>query len=83
MKTESDFIPSGGITSPEGFLAGAISAGIKYENRPDLGVLYSEAPCAAAAVFSTNKVKAAPVILSQQRLQDGSRARRTLWRRRN
>ncbi|MCK4863219.1 MAG: bifunctional glutamate N-acetyltransferase/amino-acid acetyltransferase ArgJ [Dehalococcoidales bacterium] len=71
MKTESDFIPSGGITSPEGFLAGAISAGIKYENRPDLGVLYSEAPCAAAAVFCTNKVKAAPVILSRQRLQDG------------
>jgi glutamate N-acetyltransferase/amino-acid N-acetyltransferase len=74
MKTESDFIPSGGITSPKGFLAGAISAGIKYVNRPDLGVLYSEAPCAAAAVFSTNKVKAAPVILSQQRLQ-GGRAR--------
>jgi glutamate N-acetyltransferase/amino-acid N-acetyltransferase len=74
MKTESDFIPSGGITSPKGFLAGAINAGIKYVNRPDLGVLYSEAPCAAAAVFSTNKVKAAPVILSQQRLQ-GGRAR--------
>jgi len=71
MKIESNFIPSGGIASPEGFLAGAISAGIKYENRPDLGVLFSEAPCEAAAVFSTNKVKAAPVILSQQRLQDG------------
>ncbi|MCK4274855.1 MAG: bifunctional glutamate N-acetyltransferase/amino-acid acetyltransferase ArgJ, partial [Dehalococcoidales bacterium] len=71
MKTESDFIPSGGIASPEGFLAGATSAGIKCENRPDLGVLYSEASCAAVAVFTTNKVKAAPVILSRQRLQDG------------
>ena len=71
MKTESDFIPSGGIASPEGFLAGATSAGIKYGNRPDLGVLYSEASCAAVAVFTTNKVKAAPVILSRQRLQDG------------
>jgi len=71
MKTESDFIPSGGITSPEGFLAGATSAGIKYENRPDLGMIFSEVPCAAVAVFCTNKVKAAPVILSQQRLRDG------------
>ncbi len=71
MKTESAFIPSGGITSPEGYLAGATSAGIKYTNRPDLGILLSEAPCMAAAVFCTNKVKAAPVILSAQRLQDG------------
>ncbi len=71
MKTESEFIPSGGITSPEGFIAGATSAGIKYKNRPDLGILYSEAPCAAAAVFTTNRVKAASVVLSQQRLRDG------------
>ena len=71
MKTESDFIPSGGVTSPEGFLAGATGAGIKYKNRLDLGILFSEVPCTAAAVFSTNKVKAAPVILSRQRLQDG------------
>ena len=71
MKTESEFVPSGGITSPEGFIAGATSAGIKYKNRPDLGILYSEAPCAAAAVFTTNRVKAAPVILSQGHLRDG------------
>jgi len=71
MKNQSDFITSGGITSPGGFLAGAISAGIKYKNRPDLGILFSETTCTAAAVFSTNKVKAAPVILSQKRLQDG------------
>lgn len=71
MKTESDFIPSGGVTSPGGFLAGATGAGIKYANRLDLGILFSEVPCAAAAVFTTNKVKAAPVILSQQRLRHG------------
>ena len=71
MKTESDFIPSGGVTSPKGFLAGATGAGIKYKNRLDLGILFSEVPCTAAAVFSTNKVKAAPVILSRQRLQYG------------
>jgi len=71
MKRESDFIPSGGIASPGGFLAGATSVGVKYINRLDLGILFSEAPCTAAAVFCTNKVKAAPVILSRQRLQDG------------
>jgi glutamate N-acetyltransferase/amino-acid N-acetyltransferase len=73
MKTEPDFIPSGGITSPGGFLAGATDAGIKDKNesRLDLGILFSEAPCAAAAVFTTNKVKAAPVLLSQKRLKKG------------
>jgi glutamate N-acetyltransferase/amino-acid N-acetyltransferase len=69
MDKEPEFIPSGGITSPRGFLAGASSAGIKYANRPDMGILYSEAPCTAAAVFTTNKVKAAPVILDQRRLR--------------
>jgi glutamate N-acetyltransferase/amino-acid N-acetyltransferase len=71
MKNKSEFIPSGGITSPGGFLAGATSAGIKYKNRPDLGILFSEVDCTAAAVFSTNRVRAAPVVLSQQRLKSG------------
>ena len=71
MKNSINLIPGGGVTSPRGFIAGATSAGIKIENgsRLDLGVLCSEVPCTAAAVFSQNKVKAAPVILSQQRLQ--------------
>lgn len=71
MKDGIDFIPGGGVTSPRGFLAGAIGAGIKnYNNmRLDLGILYSEVPGTAAAVFSTNKVKAAPVILSQEKLK--------------
>ena len=70
MKDGVDLIPGGGVTSPRGFLAGATGAGIKTENgsRLDLGILHSEVPCTAAAVFSQNKVKAAPVILSQQRL---------------
>ena len=71
MKRSVDFIPGGGVTSPRGFLAGAVSAGIKYisSSRLDLGILYSDLPCTAAAVFSTNKVKAAPVIISQEKLQ--------------
>ncbi|MFA5309568.1 MAG: bifunctional glutamate N-acetyltransferase/amino-acid acetyltransferase ArgJ [Dehalococcoidales bacterium] len=73
MKTESDFIPSGGVTSPGGFLAGAVHAGIKYQDpqRLDLGILFSPTPCAAAAVFTTNKVKAAPVLLDMARLAGG------------
>jgi glutamate N-acetyltransferase/amino-acid N-acetyltransferase len=66
-------MPSGGVTSPGGFLAGAVHAGIKYQDqsRLDLGILFSRVPCAAAAVFTTNKVKAAPVLLDQQRLKQG------------
>ncbi len=71
MNTDADFIPSGGITSPGGFLAGATGAGIKYTGRLDLGILYSEAPGTAAALFTTNKVKAAPVILDMARLHLG------------
>jgi glutamate N-acetyltransferase/amino-acid N-acetyltransferase len=73
MKAESDFVQSGGITSPQGFLAGATSAGIKYigNHRHDLGILFSKVPCAAAAVFTTNRVKAAPVRLDRKRLKKG------------
>jgi glutamate N-acetyltransferase/amino-acid N-acetyltransferase len=73
MKARFEFIPSGGVTSPGGFRAGATCAGIKGETRDclDLGILFSEAPCTAAAVFTANQIKAAPVVLSQQRLQDG------------
>jgi glutamate N-acetyltransferase/amino-acid N-acetyltransferase len=66
-------IPEGTVTSPEGFFAGATSAGIskKAEDKPDLGVLFSETPCVAAGVFTRNRIKAAPVVLSQQRLKRG------------
>lgn len=73
MKTEPELIPDGGITSPRGFLAGAVSAGIKDRSRSrlDLGILFSERSCAAAAVFTQNLVKAAPVLLDQERLSNG------------
>jgi glutamate N-acetyltransferase / amino-acid N-acetyltransferase len=62
-----------GVTSPQGFLAGAVSAGIRArsDGRPDLALLYSERPCAAAALFTTSTLKAAPVLLSQRHLADG------------
>ncbi len=73
MSDETEFIPSGCVTSPRGFHAGATYAGIKKkaDDVLDLGILFSEAPCVAAALFTTNRIKAAPVVLSQKRLQSG------------
>jgi glutamate N-acetyltransferase/amino-acid N-acetyltransferase len=61
------------VTSPQGFLAGAATAGLRElkQGAPDIALLYSEQPCAAAAVFTQNRVKAAPVLLSQRHLADG------------
>jgi glutamate N-acetyltransferase/amino-acid N-acetyltransferase len=54
-----------------GFQFAAIPAGIKKTGAPDLALMVADAPAAAAGVFTTNLVKAAPVILSQQRLRGG------------
>jgi len=66
-------LPGGTITSPRGFLAGATYIGLKThgEDLLDLGILYSEAPCVAAGVFTRNRVKAAPVRLCQRHLENG------------
>ncbi len=73
MKARIEFIPQGTVTSPKGFSAGATYAGINKQARHelDLGILLSEVPSVAAAVFTTNRIKAAPVTLCQQRLQSG------------
>lgn len=73
MKAKIEFITEGNVTSPKGFRAGATYAGIKKEadNALDLGILFSEAPCKATALFTTNRIKAAPIVLCQQRLQSG------------
>ncbi|MCI8465693.1 MAG: bifunctional glutamate N-acetyltransferase/amino-acid acetyltransferase ArgJ [Lachnospiraceae bacterium] len=51
----------GGVTAPKGFQAAGISAGIKKGKTKDMAMVYSEVPCQAAGVFTTNVVKAAPV----------------------
>ena len=61
-------IPSGTITSVQGFLAGAINVGMKTKDELDLAILYCEVPCTAAGVFTTNRIKSAPVILSRGHL---------------
>ena len=70
VEAKVSFITSGTVTSPSGFWAGATYAGIKEkgDGALDLGILYSEVPCVAVGLFTTNKIKAAPVVLSQQRL---------------
>ena len=52
----------GGVTAARGFEAAGVNAGIKYKNRNDMALIYSMKPCVAAGVFTTNVVKAAPVI---------------------
>jgi glutamate N-acetyltransferase/amino-acid N-acetyltransferase len=61
----------GGITSPQGFVAGSAFCGIKAanKNKPDIALIYSREKSVAAATFTTNKVKAAPVRVSAAHLK--------------
>lgn len=52
---------SGGVNAAKGFMANGLNAGIKNNVKKDMALVYSEKPCVAAGVFTTNKVKAAPV----------------------
>lgn len=52
---------TGGVTAAKGFQAASTAAGIKYKDRKDMAMIYSEVPCQAAGTFTTNIVKAAPV----------------------
>lgn len=51
----------GGVTAAKGFEAASAAAGIKYQGRTDMALVYSQKPCEAAGTFTTNVVKAAPV----------------------
>jgi glutamate N-acetyltransferase/amino-acid N-acetyltransferase len=57
--------------SVPGFLAAGLAAGIKKTQVKDFALLYSQVPAAAAGVFTTNRVKAAPVLLSRERVKSG------------
>jgi glutamate N-acetyltransferase/amino-acid N-acetyltransferase len=59
---------------PKGFLASGIHCGVK-KKRKDLSLFYSESPCRVAAIFTTNVVKAAPVILAQEQLKKSGHVR--------
>ncbi len=55
----------------QGFRAAAVAAGLKKHGGPDLGLIVSDGPAAAAGVFTTNRVRAAPVSLSQEHITGG------------
>lgn len=73
MSGAVNFVEGGTLTTPRGFQAGATYAGLKTyaEDKLDLGILFSERPCAAAGVFTTSTVKSPTVTVNRQRLEQG------------
>ena len=63
---------SGGVTAPGGFIAAGLNAGIKKSRKPDLSLVVSQERAAAAAVFTVNRVQAAPVLITKSRVAKGS-----------
>src|SRR5215472_4536771 len=61
----------GGITTVPGILASGVAAGIKPSGKKDLALIYSSAPARAAAVFTSNQIKGAPVLVSMEHVRDG------------
>lgn len=59
----------GGVTAAKGFEAAGVEAAIKYQNRKDMAMVYSTAPCRAAGTFTTNVVKAAPVLWDKEMVE--------------
>lgn len=73
MTPDIEVVQDGSVTTPQGFLAGAVYAGIKTygEDKLDLGILASERPASAAGTFSTNKVLAGSVRVTQRHIARG------------
>ena len=65
----------GGVTAAAGFRAACCAAGIKYQGRTDMAMIASDTPCAVAGVFTSNVVKAAPVVWDRQIVQNVKAAR--------
>ncbi len=65
----------GGVTAAKGFFASAAEANLKYENRTDMALVFSEVPAVSAGTFTTNAVKAAPVRWDQQLIRENRTAR--------
>ncbi len=61
----------GGVTASAGFRAACCAAGIKYQGRTDMAMLFSAEPCDVAGTFTSNKVKAAPVLWDMKILESG------------
>lgn len=63
----------GSVTAPKGFVASGVHCGIrKNKNKRDLALIYCEKPCAAAAIYTTNLVKSAPILVTRANLENGT-----------
>ena len=72
MEQQDIKFTEGGVCAPAGFKAGGLYCGLsKNPNKNDLGMIYSEKMCAAAAVYTRNKVKGAPIVVTKNNLADG------------
>ena len=63
---------NGGVTAAKGYEAASTAAGIKYQGRTDMALIYSQVPCVSAGTFTTNVVKAAPVKWDRQVVDSGA-----------
>lgn len=60
----------GGVTAAKGFEAAGTQAAIKYQNRKDMALIYSQSPCVLAGTFTSNVVKAAPVLWDKKIVEE-------------
>ena len=63
-------IITGGVTAAKGFEAAGVEAGIKYKDRKDMAMIYSRTPCVLAGTFTSNVVKAAPVLWDKKVVEE-------------
>ena len=74
MAGEVEFIADGTVTSPQGYVAGGVYAGLKSQGDEvaDLGILMSQRPASVAATFSTSSIVSPSVTVSRQRVAGGT-----------
>lgn len=65
-------LTEGGVTAAKGFEAAGVEAAVKYQNRKDMALVYSTVPCKVAGTFTTNVVKAAPVLWDKQVVENSA-----------
>lgn len=70
--SEFTVIPDGGVTTPTGFVAGAVRVGVRPDwDKLDVALLYSEEPCTAVATYTKNRVPGASLVISKKHLAGG------------
>jgi glutamate N-acetyltransferase/amino-acid N-acetyltransferase len=73
MSESIEVVPKGTVTTPKGFVAGAAKVGVRSDwDKQDVGLVYSEAPCVAAGVYTKNALKGASLLIAMKHLAKGS-----------